>query len=149
MKKLLLSIALLFSIAALTISCDKETLIDETGLPKNATEFLSQNFNGVKILTVVEEKEGLSGKEYDVLLDNGIEVKFNKNGEWLDIDAKTDTATLPDSLIPTSILNYVKEKYPAAGINSIEKENHGYDVELTNGLDLAFDKDGKFLRIDL
>ena len=148
MKKLLSTIILLFSIAALMISCEKETVISENNLPNVASQFLSKNFNTVKILSVVEEKEGLSGLEYDVLLDNGIEIKFNKNGEWLDINAQNDSTALPDSVIPTSILSYVKEKYPNTGINSIEIERHGYDVELTNGLDLQFDKDGKFLRID-
>ncbi|MFD1165632.1 PepSY-like domain-containing protein [Sphingobacterium daejeonense] len=148
MKKLLLSITLLFSIAALMISCEKETVVSEGNLPNTAAQFLSKNFNGVKILSVVEEKEGLSGLEYDVLLENGIEIKFNKNGEWLDIDAQNDSAALPDSLIPTSILSYVKQNYPNTGINSIETARHGYDVELTNGLDLEFDKDGKFIRIN-
>ena len=148
MKKLLLAITLLFSIATLTMSCDKESVIDENGLPTTATQFLNQNFKGIKVLSVVEEKEGLSGKEYDVLLDNGIKVKFDKNGDWLDIEAQNDSASIPDTLVPTSILSYVKEKYPNAGINSLEKERHGYDVELTNGLDLVFDTNGNFVRID-
>mgnify|MGYP000941353213 FL=1 len=148
MKKLLLALTVLFSIATLTMSCDKEAVVTEDQLPQTANQFLNENFKGVKILSVVEEKEGLSGKEFDVLLDNGIEIKFDKNGQWLDIDAKADTATLPDNLIPTAIRDYVKQNYANAGINSIEKEKHGYDVELTNGLDLVFDKDGKFVRID-
>ncbi len=148
MKKLLLALTVLLSFATLTMSCDKESVITEDQLPQSANQFLNENFKGVKILSVVEEKEGLSGKEFDVLLDNGIEIKFDKNGQWLDIDAKADTATLPDNLIPTAIRDYVKQNYANAGINSIEKEKHGYDVELTNGLDLVFDKDGKFVRID-
>ncbi|WP_313368788.1 PepSY-like domain-containing protein [Sphingobacterium mizutaii] len=148
MKKLLLALTVLLSFATLTMSCDKESVVTEDQLPQSASQFLNENFKGVKILSVVEEKEGLSGKEFDVLLDNGIEIKFDKNGQWLDIDAKADTATLPDNLIPTAIRDYVKQNYANAGINSIEKEKHGYDVELTNGLDLVFDKDGKFVRID-
>ena len=148
MKKLILAFTILFSIATLTMSCNKETVVTEDQLPSTASQFLNQHFNNVKILSIVEEKEGLSGKEYDVLLDNGIEIKFDKNGEWLDIDAKADTTSLPESLIPASINSYVKQNYANAGINSIEKEKHGYDVELTNGLDLVFDKDGKFVRID-
>ena len=148
MKKLILAFTILLSIATLTMSCDKETVVTEDQLPKTASQFLNQHFNNVKILSIVEEKEGLSGKEFDVLLDNGIEIKFDKNGEWLDIDAKADTTSLPESLIPASINSYVKQNYANAGINSIEKEKHGYDVELTNGLDLVFDKDGKFVRID-
>ena len=148
MKKLLLSISLVLSIAVLTMSCDKETVVTEKDLPTTASQFINSNFNGVKILSVVEEKEGLSGKEYEFLLDNGIEIKFDKNGNWLDIDAVNDSSVLPDNLIPAAILTYVKTNYPNSGINSIEKENYGYDVELTNGLDLVFDKDGKFVRID-
>jgi len=148
MKKLLLSLSLVLSIAFLTMSCDKETVVTEGDLPNSASQFINSNFNGVKILSVVEEKEGLSGKEFEVLLDNGIEIKFDKNGQWLDIDAVNDASILPDNLIPAAILAYVKENYPNSGVNSIERENYGFDIELTNGLDLVFDKEGKFVRID-
>lgn len=149
MKKLLLSLVVLFSVTALFVSCDdKETVVAEGELPQTAKTFLNANFNGVKILSVVEEKEGLTGKEYDVLLDNGIEIKFDKNGDWLDIEAQNNANAIPDNVVPKAILDYVKANYQNAGINSLEKERHGFDVELTNGLDLEFDKDGKFIRIN-
>ena len=33
-------------------------------------------------------------------------------------------------------------------IVGVDKERHGYDIELSNGIDMKFDKDGNFLRYD-
>lgn len=144
----MLKLALLLGVAFGLTSCEKEEVIDVNGLPVLAAEFLNENFNAVKVLSVTREKEALSGTEYQVLLNNGVEVNFDKDGNWVEVDARDNVATIPTEFILSAIVDYVKANYADAGINGIEKEKHGFDVELTNGLDLVFDKEGKFLRID-
>lgn len=148
MKKLLFNLALLFSVMFVTASCEKEELIDASNLPTVANTFLNDHFKDVKILSVTREKEALSGTEYQVLLNNGVEVKFDKNGNWTEVDARDNSTAISTSFILVPIVDYVKDNYDDAGINSIDKEKYGFDVELTNGLDLVFDTDGKFVRID-
>jgi len=148
MKKIILKLSLLLAVAFIAVSCEKEELIDVNNLPAVANTFLNDHFKDVKVLSVTREKEALSGTEYQVLLNNGVEVKFDKNGDWTEVEARENTAAIPTSFILTPIVNYVKDNYENTGINSIDKEKHGFDVELTNGLDLVFDKEGKFLRID-
>jgi hypothetical protein len=58
------------------------------------------------------------------------------------------TTQLPDSVIPTALLDYVKEKHPENFITDWELENKHQQIRLDNGLSLEFDLDGKFLRID-
>ena len=131
----------------MAVSCDKEELISTENLPATANTFLSEYFADVKVLSVTREKEGTT-TDYQVLLDNGIEVKFDKNGNWDEVEALTDTDAIPTSFIPEAVVTYVQENYENAGINNIDKEKNGFDVELTNGLDLIFDTNGQFVRID-
>lgn len=148
MKSIILKLTLLFAVSFFVMSCDKDELIDVNNLPAVANTFLKDHFKDVRVLSVTRENDPLTGSEYEVLLDNGIEVKFDKNGNWTEVEARANTAAIPTTFILESIVNYVKETYPTAGINGIDKEKNGYDVELTNGLELVFDNEGKFVRID-
>ena len=55
---------------------------------------------------------------------------------------------MPTAAIPSAIVNYVNAKHPNTFIISINKDRREYDVELRNGLDLVFAKDGTFKRYD-
>ncbi|WP_424840989.1 PepSY-like domain-containing protein [Sphingobacterium cellulitidis] len=54
---------------------------------------------------------------------------------------------MPSEFVPKDILDYVPEHYPRLGINSIEFEDDGYEIELTDGTDLDFDLDGVFIKV--
>ncbi|WP_164108606.1 MULTISPECIES: PepSY-like domain-containing protein [Sphingobacterium] len=149
MKKIILKLSLLLAVAFIAVSCEKEELIDVNNLPAVANTFLNDHFKDVKVLSVTREKETLSGTEYQVLLNNGVEVKFDKNGNWTEVEARENMTSIPTSFVLKPIVDYVKDNYDNAGINGIDKEKYGFDVELTNGLDLVFDTDGKFVRIDV
>lgn len=141
----------MYSVMALVVvlfaSCEKEEMIGVDGLPGTGVTFLEQHFTGVKVSNVKKEKEGLNGTEYTVYLENGIRVKFDKNGNWEEVEAP-DNIAIPTSFILDNIVAYVAEHYPNTGINSIDKERNRYDIELTNGLDLEFNLAGDFVRID-
>ncbi|HMR20162.1 MAG TPA: PepSY-like domain-containing protein [Sphingobacterium sp.] len=146
MKNIVYSLGVLL-MTLVFVSCEKEEFIMVDGLPKSGSEFLEQHFSGAKVSNVKKEKEGLNGTEYTAYLESGITVKFDKNGNWEEVEAPNNDA-LPTSFIPAKIVEYVQEHYPSFGINSIDKEKNRYDVELTNGLDLEFNSAGDFVRID-
>ncbi|MBL1408155.1 PepSY-like domain-containing protein [Sphingobacterium faecale] len=148
MKKLIFKFMLLMTVAFVATSCEKEELIGVDNLPSAADSFLKVHFKDINVLSVTRENEPLSGTEYKVLLGNRVEVKFDKNGNWAEVEALDNTVAIPTSFVLAPIVSYVKENYPNDGINSIDKEKHGFDVELTNALDLEFDNAGKFIRID-
>jgi len=147
MRKLHLGVWLLFTIAFASVSCEKEKIVGTDDLPATGSTFLKEHFNNVTVLSVTKEKEGFSGTEYKVLLDNRTEVKFDKNGNWKEVDGANNIA-IPTTFILPVIVDYVTEKYPNADFNSIEKDNGNFDVELTNELELVFNSQGDFLRID-
>lgn len=146
MKNIVLGIGALFMVLFFA-SCEKEEMIDAEGLPTASTTFLGEHFAGITVSNVKKEKEGLNGTEYTAYLQNGVQVKFDKNGNWEDVEAPNGQA-LPTSFIPAKIVEYVQTNYPSEGINSIDKERNRYDVELTNGLDLEFNSSGEFVKID-
>jgi predicted nucleotide-binding protein (sugar kinase/HSP70/actin superfamily) len=55
---------------------------------------------------------------------------------------------VPARIVPKSIVSYVWRNYPQTQIIEIERERYGYDVKLSNRIELEFDASGKFIRID-
>jgi len=147
MKNVVFKMGVLVMALFVFASCEKESFVGVDDLPSNGVSFLSAHFSGAKATNVKKEKEGLNGTEYTVYLDNGITVKFDKNGNWEEVDAP-DGKPIPTSFIPQKIVDYVDANYKNERINSIDKEKNRYDVELTNGFDLEFNSNGDFVRID-
>lgn len=147
MKKVILN-AVVVMLAVFTMtSCDKEQNIQPGDLPSAASTFLSTYFSDLSISHAKKEKDGLFGREYTVYLEDGTEIDFDKNGNWIDVDGAGNNP-IPTGFILESIVAYVAEKYPSADITAIERNRTGFEVELTNGMDLEFDKNGNFTRVD-
>jgi pectin methylesterase-like acyl-CoA thioesterase len=54
----------------------------------------------------------------------------------------------PAAIIPEPILQYVKTSFPGTMITKIDKERYGYDVELSNDIDLKFNYQGMIIGMD-
>jgi hypothetical protein len=111
-------------------------------LPANAKAFVTTHFKGQKII-YAEKEWGI----YECHLNDGTQIDFYKKGEWKKIDCN-DFKAVPDVLIPEVIKQYVNENFPESIITKIEKERYGYDIELSNDLELRFNKQGYILRMD-
>ena len=134
----LLSGVLLFS------GCEKESVIPETELPTEASTFISTHFSNETVTQVIKEKDDWT-TNYDVILANGLNLEFTKNGECRSIEGGVE---LPESVIPSGIQEYVKQHYTDHYIVKWEQEKKEQDVEISNGLELTFDESGQFVRID-
>lgn len=145
MKKTLLTLA---SVLLLTFTaCSSENYShDAQTLPEKAQSMISQYFKSA-ISVVKEEKEAFSGKEYEVVLSNGCEITFDGNGEWKNIETPVNLS-VPEALILPSISNYVVNHHKGATIVGIEKNKKGYEVELSNGVEIQFNQEGGFLQYD-
>lgn len=122
-----------------------DRIIPVEQLPAAAKTFIQKNFPGRTISYAQEDRDGLS-KTYEARLDDGTEVKFDKKGNWDTVDC--ETKAVPAALVPATIANYVKSSFPGAFVVKIDKERYGYEVELSNDLELKFDKKGKLMNID-
>lgn len=142
MKNLIIALVAVLGLS----SCEKESIIPETELPKKATEYLNTHFNGLNIIQVVEDREGLK-KSFDVYVANGFELEFNKTGEVLSVKNNRNLA-LPNSVVPTKILEYVQVNFAGDHITSWELDGNFQEIELNTGMELIFSKAGEFIRID-
>lgn len=140
LKSSLVAIALTVSL----ISCAKDEVIPVSELPAEMKAYISTHFPSNTILQVVKDVDGLT-KTYDVLLSERISLEFNRQKEIIDIDSEI---ALPNSVIPEQIRQYVTANYPSNVITDWELDDRNQQIQLNNGLDLKFNMNGDFLRID-
>jgi len=128
-------------------------LIAQTGaeqLPKNVKDYIDKEFPSENITFVDKDKDLMPWNNedmYEVHFSSGLEVVFSKTGKVTEIEAAKGQK-IPEQVLPTSIVSYVKTNYPQASVKSWDVDGNDQDVELSNGVDLEFDKNGKFLRVD-
>lgn len=122
---------------------DKPINVNE--LPTKAQTLLSKHFKGQKVMLATIES-GVVSRSYDVVLRNGTKLEFDKKGNLTEIDCKQ--GIVPSQLIPQPIKNYLKENYRGEAVRKIEWNKKEYEVELTNGIDLTFNKHFQLIDID-
>lgn len=145
MKKVILTgVVSMFSMSLLFAQSGSQEL------PQNSRDFIAQHFASESIASVQVEDSWLpwdNDDMYEVHFSSGLELSFNKAGEITEIDAAKDQQ-LPMEVLPAEIQSYVGSNYQNAAVSSWEKDGKDQDVELSNGVDLEFDKNGKFVRVD-
>lgn len=124
----------------------KEKKIEIRELPEKAQVFIKKNFTKEKAQNIWQETEDFIDKSYKVIFKDKLKIKFDKKGDWKEVDGKR--APIPTSFIPEKILAYIKRSFPNNSVVKIEKDKKKYEVEISNGLELEFDIDGNFLKID-
>lgn len=144
MKKLMLILAVLFGV--MTASARDNYSHDVNILPEAAQADLNRNFKA-PVSHIRIGKEFGQIRKYEVILYDGSEISFDKHGAWKDVEVSS-TAEVPAGMIPSPILKFIKDNQAKAKVTGIEKKAYGYDVELSNGVDVKFSSKGKFIRYD-
>ena len=144
MKKMLLS-ALAMAALSITPAMAWEVAITKQQLPAEAQAFLSKNFAKNEVVVATHDKD-ITDNDYTVILDDGTKIEFSGAGKWESV--KNKAAKIPAGIIPAQIANFVKAQYNGVGIVQIEAKLFGYEVELSNDLELKFDKAGRCIGID-
>ena len=114
----ILTMTLLFAFQAVACSGGDKVITVEA-LPAAAQTLIGKYFGGKQVSLVKKDKEGLK-TYYDVVMADGTELEFDQ---------------------------YVADNYASLTIVQIERENYGYDIELSNGLDIRFDRDYNVTRV--
>lgn len=125
---------------------DKPIRIEQ--LPKVAKEFLDTHFPNEKIVVIKQDK-GFFDTDYEVLFSNGNEVKFDKRGEWEEVDCAH--SEVPIVILPNEIKHYLSVNYPDRKVVQIEKKNkwnESYEIELDNTIEISFNKEFAVVDID-
>ena len=135
----------IFAFTLLMTACsDKPVTADQ--LPEPIKAFIQQTFPG-QTVSFVQKDLDLTGNQYDVVLADGTRIEFDTDNQWDKIEG-TMTTPVPTALIPQPVLTHLQANFPDAMITKIDKEHYGYEVELANGLELKFNKQGALIEMD-
>lgn len=150
MKRFIFTIATIFTLSSsVYYASAREVAVNIKSIPEKAQTFVKTNFADKKIVSVVKDSE-IVGTDYTVYFSDGTKIEFTSKGEWTNIDAQH--ACLPQSVLPVAIASYVTENHEGICACQIEIDKEfmsfQYKVELQNGIDLRFDKNGGFLGFD-
>lgn len=146
MKTIINSIVMAVMVMVATTAQAQDKIITFDQLPKAAQSFITKYYDANNVSYIKEDSEFLSGKEYEVRLNDGKKVEFDSKGNWKEVDAEKNA--VPAEIIPTNIVAHVNKSFPNNIIVQIKKSSRKYEVELSNGLELEFNNKGGFLRID-
>lgn len=124
---------------------DNDKPVSMTQLPTTAQQLIKKHFSKKKV-ALAKQETGLFEKSYDVVFNNGEKVEFDRRGNWTEIDCKM--SSVPASLIPAKIAQYVKSTYPGTKILKIEKDDNRYEIKLSNRLEITFNKNFQVVDID-
>lgn len=133
------------SLLSFVISASAQKKIQFTELPKTSQDFIQKYFNHTTVDVVKKDAEH-GEKGYEVILKDGTEVEFWKDGSYREVDG--DNKPIPTDFIPKEIKDYVAKHYPNEKITHIDYGHKDLDVDLTNKIDLEFTKEGKFIKGD-
>ena len=146
MKKSTLFLAALLCMMMQSVSTFAgDRLIPTEQLPAAAMAFIQENFPGEGVMFAKKDFDN-GRRQFEVHLNNGVQLEFDKKGNWDKVDCKF--SAVPANLIPATIADYVKAHFAGNKIVKIDKERHGYDVELSNDLELKFNRNGQLMEID-
>lgn len=145
MKKILTLLAII--IAGFTMANASDTYTrDASALPAAARTLIANDFSaGISIVKI--DKTMGRVDDYEVVLTDGTEIKFDRNGNWEEVEVAANKR-VPDALIPAGIRNYVSDNQHGTRIVGIEKSRKGYEVTLSNGVEIKFNREGQFIRFD-
>lgn len=145
MKKIVFLFISLFAMNLVALAGnDKPIQVSE--MPKAAQLFIKNHFADLSVAMAKVETDFLD-KNYDVVFTNGNKVEFDKKGNWTNVDC--EHTQVPVAILPEAIRQYVAKNYPDAKVLKIEvTDRKGYEVELSNGFELEFDKRMNVIDVD-
>lgn len=142
--KRIVSLLLVSSAFALTAGADDKPVTFEQ-LPDAAKTFITSNFKGIKILFASMDDD-LIRPDYEVRLADGTEIDFDNDGRLEKVEMKS--GAVPSGIVPVQVKDYVKANYQDVLIREYEIGLRHYEVKLSNGLELKFNKSFQLIGID-
>ena len=145
MKKTFTILVTLLIFSSVLRAEDMHRIVTFEELPAKAQEFVTTYFSSQTIRFVRMEIE-VTKTEYTVRFENGMEVEFNSNGDWDEVESHADC--LPMGFLHENIINYLNQHHPDCCLHEVARGRHKFDIELSDGLEIIFNKNGEFLRYD-
>ena len=142
MKKLI--ILLMVVLATIGASAATSIVYNDSPLPDQAKTLIAKHFKAKVNFVKIDTNLLGNVDDYEVVLKNGTEVEFEADGTLKSVDAGSNG--VPSSLILPAITTYVKKNCKNQKIVELEITKKQYKIELQDGRDLIFDRNGNFVR---
>lgn len=135
----------IFALVLLMTACSDKSVAPEQ-LPVPVRTFIQQTYPGENITFAQKDLE-LTGWKYEVFLADGTHVEFDTDDMWDKIESPV-ARPVPLQLIPAPITSHLQANFPGAVVTKIDKERNGYEIELANGMELKYNKQGVLREMD-
>jgi hypothetical protein len=124
---------------------DDDRAIKYEQLPAKARNFVATHFPNEQPSYTFKEKD-FANTEYKLVLESGVRIEFDGTGEWNDVECRG--GVVPAAIVPAKIADYVAKKYPSSNIVEISKDHNDWEVRLSGGLELTFDRNYRLVDVD-
>lgn len=133
-----------FALLFLTSCKKKDVVLEDNQIPEPISTYVRTNFQSQTILNCLKDKKSV-GYEYNVAITSDVLLLFNESFEIQRIDGKN---TLPETVVPVKIRDYVDANYPGQSVTDWElAKKLMQEVTLTNDVRLQFEQSGKFVTV--
>ncbi len=140
MKRIIIT---LMTIAMVTASAQaSERLINYERLPQQAQQLIQEHFGGAAEVTYITYDSELGDNIYDVKFKDGSEAEFNFRGKLIKVEGRPG-GSVPSSVLPAPMVTYIENTHPTSRIVKAELDDSTWEVELSDGTEVHFDKRGK------
>lgn len=143
---IILTMAIFAAVSLSACNHEDKKVIQFGELPQAAQTFVDTHFADKQVSIVYHDTE-LADKDYEVIFTDGANIDFSKKGEWTEVEDR-DTNGVPTAIMLQGIVDYVTTNFAGQYVVQLGKERSNYEVELNNGVEMVFDKEGQFLRYD-
>ena len=110
--------------------------IEPKKLPDISLRTLASYFGGLNVTQAVYIDEKMD-RHYEVSLDDGTIIHFDKQGVWKFVKAGGDA--IPDRMIPGMVLMHLqKNKIEAKVVGMMRDKDKNYIIDLSDGTTLTF-----------
>ena len=114
-------------------------------MPPEARGFVETNFGGQKVVLSKKEQE-LFCKEYEVILDGGTKIKFDRKGRWTKVDCKY--GALPMGILPARVERFLQTEYAGGIVTEAKRKGSRLKVEIDDRMELTFDRNDNLVGFD-
>ena len=136
---------IIFAFVAIVCFGLSTAMAQNTNANPAITQFVTQYFPEAIIQMVMPDEDDI-----DVVLNDYTKIEFKLNNEWKKVDCEhaTKFISVPATLVPEQITAYVNANFPNTIIKKLEKKFFGWEIELSNGLEVKFNNNFKVTKVD-
>lgn len=143
MKKIITIIAVSMMFAMSAKADDRPVTFAQ--LPVAAQAFITEYYSADAISYATVDDDIIL-PDYTVVLVSGVKIQFENNGSLEKVEFKRQA--VPDGLLPIQITDYVKANYKDVTVQEYEVGRRTYEVKLSNGLELRFNRNFVLVGLD-